>query len=1629
MNRKTLKSILVIIVFNFLMTQANASSITLIKFGTSASENIYELDGWNEVLKDIYTDYSDIASGGTTISIGDNGSYNFQGIKGTERLASVGDIIRVTWYNNSNQTMTFTPKISFNDPDRAISGQIGQWYDMEAVTILPQASATNKYVMTDENNGFFHLINVNNNIANNQVLICESIHLELIQRSKDLVVDKSGDGSGFIQSNVGNINCGSQCNHNYLYGTIVKLEAFPDPGSKFDGWTDNICAGSESCTIVITDNTTIEASFSDGLPVADFRANVFSGSVPLQVSFNDISINNPTHWEWDFNNDQMIDSYEENPSYTYEIPGVFTVNLKVKNSNGENCISKKSYIVVKTENVGTLYEVGIDKAYQSMHQIALHQLEKGDVVRIYAKPAQEPYHEKLFIRGVGTENSPIRIVGVPDENGNKPIFDGTNAKDNTNYGNYYWNEDRQVILLGQYNNGDVIDHMIIEGLEIRGAVSNTPYTNDSGNEWKYLRNAAGIRVSNGNKVIIRDCDIYGNENGIFSSHTYNLIIENCHIHDNGMTESSCHEHNLYLGGGSGSKVTVQYCHLGELLNDGQQGKFRTETIIFRYNWVEGGKNSVLDLVEDSSSGASNAYVYGNILIKPPYANNSRMIHFGGDNPDVSREGVLYFYNNTCIIKTVNKDVRIFKISEMGASVVAQNNIFYKGKSSNNLLYAYESSFANNISGKNNWFVNDTQRTEVFSNSIFGDNPGFVNVDTDNYHLTSDSIVIDTIQNFQAPQGYIANKQYVKHMKSEIRIDDGKLDPGAYENQDITSPDFPIVLVDYAKTISETETSYGDWITLLYHQVYTEFVNPDDIEEHSGIAIISDIPEDENAFFGIMSKTPFNFEPGQRIVATFFNRSTSNQYLKVRLSFTDIDAPNNNEMNNIWYSMYNETGDFVHVKEQSRVELELYITNQDMVHAMNSEPSEGNHSLININISNNSAHFVLTKIEIRNDGDIYPPTPPKNAIAELTHMTDGCGDNLIKLSWKPAIDNETGISRYLIYRNNALYDTLSDQMTNELGENPYYIDLNVAPETQYIYTITAVDKAPFGMYPAHDHMNSRKGNESRPSQHIMIITPKWQTESLINPYTDFEYIGMIRLPDQEGENNDWSYAGSGLAYNPNGNPEYNPETELPGSLIAFGHDHRHHVAEISIPKPVNSSDINDVSRSKLLKPFVDLWPNIYDGNATPSGGGSRVAGLAYHSGTHNNEERLFYTISNSYTTDSDAPVLGSFSLDLTTATGAWHVGGAPPDNVFPGLVSRIVFQIPQNWADQYTGGKNLVVGSTSISGSGTPSRGTTLYAVAPWENEENPEPDSYVSATKLIKYGGGYNFDKQMLNYSGGEIAEGGAWISIAEKSSIAIVMTRSIGDYWYGDTKGQQRCRYDIPQPSWGGKGYGYSSSSPRIMLYHPKDLADVAMGNKDSWEPQPYMAYDLGQFSKKDGGQGRSGVITYDQHNGYLFFMEFNGDPAYRYGYSIIHVWKIKKTETNHYGQISGHLFTTIAGHENLSVKNAVINLRSDQGGVYTGDTNEFGYFYFQNLEASDYEMTINSPDLEVITRSITVEQGKELIVEYPLKAGKYTEQYLNNAIHHAVKYWDVKEDGKIGIEEAIRALKVSAGIVNDLK
>lgn len=84
---------------------------------------------------------------------------------------------------------------------------------------------------------------------------------------------------------------------------------------------------------------------------ADILADQSGGLVPLTVSFSDASYGSPTAWQWDFDNDGTIDSTEQNPEYTYTMPGFYTVKLSATNTEGVNReIIKENFIAVAPED-------------------------------------------------------------------------------------------------------------------------------------------------------------------------------------------------------------------------------------------------------------------------------------------------------------------------------------------------------------------------------------------------------------------------------------------------------------------------------------------------------------------------------------------------------------------------------------------------------------------------------------------------------------------------------------------------------------------------------------------------------------------------------------------------------------------------------------------------------------------------------------------------------------------------------------------------------------------------------------------------------------------------------------------------------------------------------------------------------------------------------------------------------------------------------------------------------------------------------------------------------------------------------------------------------------------------------
>lgn len=81
-------------------------------------------------------------------------------------------------------------------------------------------------------------------------------------------------------------------------------------------------------------------------PDAEFEASITNIYVGQFVDFNDLSLNEPDSWAWEFEGGTPAISSDQNPSVVYDTEGTFDVSLTATNSAGTDTELKENYISV-----------------------------------------------------------------------------------------------------------------------------------------------------------------------------------------------------------------------------------------------------------------------------------------------------------------------------------------------------------------------------------------------------------------------------------------------------------------------------------------------------------------------------------------------------------------------------------------------------------------------------------------------------------------------------------------------------------------------------------------------------------------------------------------------------------------------------------------------------------------------------------------------------------------------------------------------------------------------------------------------------------------------------------------------------------------------------------------------------------------------------------------------------------------------------------------------------------------------------------------------------------------------------------------------------------------------------------
>lgn len=108
--------------------------------------------------------------------------------------------------------------------------------------------------------------------------------------------------------------------------------------------------GNYEVTLVVKnacgDDSYTMSIYLQDIPVAEFKADHTEGCAPFTVNFTDESTD-AENYLWSFEGGVPAASTKPNPSVTYEQPGVYSVELTVTNSSGEDFLMKENYIIVR----------------------------------------------------------------------------------------------------------------------------------------------------------------------------------------------------------------------------------------------------------------------------------------------------------------------------------------------------------------------------------------------------------------------------------------------------------------------------------------------------------------------------------------------------------------------------------------------------------------------------------------------------------------------------------------------------------------------------------------------------------------------------------------------------------------------------------------------------------------------------------------------------------------------------------------------------------------------------------------------------------------------------------------------------------------------------------------------------------------------------------------------------------------------------------------------------------------------------------------------------------------------------------------------------------------------------------
>lgn len=363
-------------------------------------------------------------------------------------------------------------------------------------------------------------------------------------------------------------------------------------------------------------------------------------------------------------------------------------------------------------------------------------------------------------------------------------------------------------------------------------------------------------------------------------------------------------------------------------------------------------------------------------------------------------------------------------------------------------------------------------------------------------------------------------------------------------------------------------------------------------------------------------------------------------------------------------------------------------------------------------------------------------------------------------------------------------------------------------------------------------------------------------------------GCFRLPHDADDQRNFAYGGSAIGFNPSR-----------GSLFVVGMPWYQLVAEVSVPAVDPSTPFASLPTATLLQPLTDPTEghlrDVQNPTATVQIGGLLpvadaliVTAFDTYDGVGGGSQRRSHFIRPNaldYTGHVDGPFISDAAM----------IGTQGKPLAPAGFVAGYMATIPSKWQGVLRG--PMLTGQSCISTISRSSYGPCVFAFDPAEMNEYDVP---FHVTPLVGYPqphplGDYSGQNDLFN---GATQMGGVCFPEGT-DSVLFFGRQGTGPYWYGEPDATR-------DPADNGKGDHAFPYRYQVWAYDARELAEVAAGRKQPWEPQPYAVWGLDlPFAEPNT---RVLGIAYDGATGRIFLSQYYGDWPQQA--PLIHVFTVKR-------------------------------------------------------------------------------------------------------------------------------------------